>query len=762
MLTRRLRSTLATCTALAVFSLACGASAQQAAQPQADTTLKPIVLKGKRVKAGDVAADTPLASTTTAEEIAKKDIGSIQDLGRSTEPGVDFSKNDGGLFIRGLGGARVTTLIDGIPIPFLSNDGRSGAGGAPTTATNAQGGGDSFDFSSLSTLDVLRGADSSRAGNGALGGALVLRTLEPEDLIGEGRDWSGIGKLTYDSQDNSFDSSVAVAKKIQNTSILFQGGYKKGHERKSNGDVGGIGPTRTEANPGDLDQNNLLFKLRQDLEGGHRVGLTAERFDRQFENDLKTSQGATTGSSRVYAPGDFWGHDDTRRERVSLDYQFEAPDPDSLINLANLTVYWQRLTKNAGNEGTRVGTVAGPWYRDNELQESTIGATGSLESQFETGGVSHTVTLGGNVEIFKARSFLDGVDACILGTASPIALAFSCPALHADQSDMPDVDGTRLGIYLDDKMEFGNGFALTPGVRFDLFEYRPKSSGAYTDNSGFTSFGLPDGTNGHGVSPKLLATYDVRPDVQLFAQWSMAYRAPTVSELYLNFANPAQGYAVIGNADLEPETANGFEIGANLGDENFGGRVRLFHNRYKNFIDSTSAPAPGFAAGITQNFNRSKVQISGIEVSGIKRFDNGFNVHGALAFAYGRDTETNEYIRTIAPLKAVVGVGYEQETWGVDLTGIFAGGMRHEGNPATFEAPSYGLADLTGWWEPEQTKGLRIQAGIYNLFDKTYYNAVALRDTNMSVAPAAGNAYQPAPYFSEPGRSFKLSLTQRF
>jgi hemoglobin/transferrin/lactoferrin receptor protein len=90
MVSRHLRSTLATCTALAVFSLAHGASAQQAAQPQADTTLRPIVLKGKRVKAGDPAGNTPLASTTTADEIRKKDIGSLQDLGRTTEPGVDY------------------------------------------------------------------------------------------------------------------------------------------------------------------------------------------------------------------------------------------------------------------------------------------------------------------------------------------------------------------------------------------------------------------------------------------------------------------------------------------------------------------------------------------------------------------------------------------------------------------------------------------------------------------------------------------------
>ena len=58
---------------------------------------------------------------------------------------------------------------------------------------------------------MVRGADSSRIGSGALGGALVLRTLEPEDLIGEGRDWGGVAKTTYDSEDKSVGGSLAVA-----------------------------------------------------------------------------------------------------------------------------------------------------------------------------------------------------------------------------------------------------------------------------------------------------------------------------------------------------------------------------------------------------------------------------------------------------------------------------------------------------------------------------------------------------------------------
>ena len=37
---------------------------------------------------------------------------------------------------------------------------------------------------------------------------------------------------------------------------------------------------------------------------------------------------------------------------------------------------------------------------------------------------------------------------------------------------------------------------------------------------------------------------------------------------------------------------------------------------------------------------------------------------------------------------------------------------------ADFQAPGYGVMDLMGYWRPEAVKGLQLQAGVYNLFDK--------------------------------------------
>jgi hemoglobin/transferrin/lactoferrin receptor protein len=743
MVTRRLRSTLATCTALAVLSLACGAAAQQATQPQTDTTLKPIVLKGKRVKAGDPES-TPLATQTTETQIENKQIRSIEDLGRAIDPGVNFSRATNSLNIRGLEGSRVTTLVDGIPLTYLRDNARSNNGGA-----------DAIDFFALTTVNVVKGGDSSRLGDGALGGALLVRTLEPEDLIGEGRDWGGKVGTGYDSMDKSWYGGAAVAKKIENTSIMFLGTYKKGHERQNHGSVGGFGPTRTATNPADYDQSNLLFKLRQDTESGHRFGFTAERFSTEKDIDLRQAQ-TLTGT---YRPGNHESGEENRRTRVSLDYEYDAPSTDGLIDAAQATLYWQRQERALTQDSFRFTTVPGVYTRDNQIEEAGVGFTGFLDNNFRTGTVDHVFTLGTNLFLSRAEQYSAGVDSC--PAAPPYVGVFAgCAMLHTNQADMPDVDSTKIGIYAQDRMTFGDsGFSLTPGLRFDWYDHSPRNTPSFTNNASNPS--MPGGSQDSALSPKLLAEYQLNDDVTLFAQWAMGFRSPTATELYLSYGSVGS-YASIGNPDLEPETSSGFEVGSRLGDDNFGGSVNFFYTRYKNFIDGRNLTAAEITArGLNpldyqffqQQINLSKVEIFGAEFSAHKRFDSGFNVRAGLAFTRGIDLVNHTHLASVAPVKAIVGAGYETETWGVDVLWTGVGNVSYKSS-ATYKAAGYGLVDLTTWWEPEQIKGLRINAGIYNLLDKKYWDA--LNNKGTTVPPAT------ADYYSEPGRTFKLSLTQRF
>ena len=756
---RRSRSALLACTALAVLSLSTGALAQDAANGETatgeTTTLQPVVVKGKRIvrRPGSV-EDTPLAVQTTAEQLRREEINSHSDISR-LDPSVQYSPSDKGFVIRGMAGNRVTTLIDDIPQPFLSNFSR--AGSPVSSTTNADGGATAFSFNSVSTLDIVKGADSSRAGSGALGGAIVLRTLEPEDLIKEGRDWGGLGKATYDSANKGLGGSVAVAKRFDDTSVLFQGSYLRGHETKSTGMVGGLGYERDEANPANLSETNLLFKVRRELEGGHKIGVTAEHYNRDLDTELLTLRDGGTSGSRAY--DDFFGFDESRRDRISLDYQLT--EPGGFFDSIRSSIYWQNVKRDVGNQGERLSNPTGDWYRSTQLEEQSVGIASTFNKAFETGNFSHDLTIRGNFSYFWAESYTAGTDGCVRGTYP--SAAPPCGSLHVNQSDMPDVNGARLGINLDDKMRYGDSaWSVTPGLAFDWFNYSPQETAAFSvENAGYV--GMPDSKSGARLSPKLLVGYDVSPNLELFAQASMAYRAPNVNELYLRFAGspyPGASYLVLGNPDLKSETGTGFELGGNydVGDSTL--RVVGFYNRYRNFIDTRDFDSSATET-VTEYYNRARVRVAGLEVSASHTFDNGLHLNGSLSYTNAKDMDTDEAVRTVVPFKAVTGIGYSQDGWGVDLTGIFASAMRKSSSGDKFNAPGYGVANLTAWWEPEGTEGLRIQAGVYNIFDKQYWNGVALRDAT-TTAPANNNSNQPRAFYSEPGRSFRVSLTKTF
>ncbi len=386
-----------------------------------------------------------------------------------------------------------------------------------------------------------------------------------------------------------------------------------------------------------------------------------------------------------------------------------------------------------------------PYGRNNEIENESWGFSGTATKDFEYSGLNHSVRIGLDAAVASWSQYSFGL------------CSTTCPALN-NQAEVPDVDSQNLALTFEDKIEIGNtGFALTPGFRFDWFNYNPSTGGGFATNTGLSRFGdLSDRTEA-AISPKILATYDLTPDVQLYAQLAVGFRAPTVDELYSRFYNPTGRYAQLGNPDLEPEIGRGIEVGANFDTGDFTGRVAAFHTRYQNFIETvTSVDATGFT---TFNYtNVSAATISGVEASAAKTFNNGINLHASLAYAYGRNEDTDKYLRSVAPFKAIVGGGWSNDNFGFDLSSTLSAGMPDDDSTTTFDAPGYGIVDLTGWWTPEQAPGLRVQAGVYNVFDQEYFNALAVRDVNLTSVTAS----QPREWYSEPGRTFKVSITKTF
>ncbi|MCC2610725.1 TonB-dependent hemoglobin/transferrin/lactoferrin family receptor [Neorhizobium petrolearium] len=733
------------------------AYAQEATTDDQSTELKPIVLtteKGGRV------ADSPQTQTTERAKIQERMVTDFKDFARRIDAGVNFNSNTKSVNIRGLQDQRVLTTIDGIRLPWLTDP-----------RDSAQGGVNSFDFDSLSSVDITKGADSSRYGSGTLGGVVELRTLNPEDLIEEGKNFGALTKTTYDSADQSAGGNAAIAGRFNDSWLLVQGGYKKGHETENQGHIGGYGTTRTEANPADFVQKNLLVKFHQYLEGGHRFGLTADLFNR--DEDFDNMRGTTSS----YEQGGFKSGEEVDRKRFSGSYDFISPDGTDIVDQASVNIYWQKEKLNnttdairlidprafaPGGAGWHYGPPYGVYKRDNMIEQTSYGITGNAEKELEIGGVAHEFRFGGELYWQKTHQYSSGVDNCPDVDWTTVPQPYgpqSCRLLHSNASDMPDVDSVVFGAFVEDDIKLmDNRLTITPGVRFDWYSHDPKSTAAFERSPNYDPSYL-NSNDDFGISPKLRFAWQATPELELFAQYARGFRAPTVTELYQNYGAPGS-YARIGNPDLETETSNGFEIGAKYAGTDYSVSATVFNNYYRNFIDTVTIAPPGGEypiGGITGYDNINKVRIYGIELAGEWRFHPHWRTWGSFAWTNGRDSETGAYLNSVAPLRAIVGLGYAQETWGTDVSLTMAAD-RDKVSGSGFEAPGYGIVDLSAWWAPEQigevdVKGLKVQAGVFNVFDKKYWDAVSVPD---------GTTIASRDYYSEPGRTFKVSISKKF
>ncbi|WP_395335945.1 TonB-dependent hemoglobin/transferrin/lactoferrin family receptor [Novosphingobium sp. BL-8H] len=672
-----------------------------------------------------------LTTTTTAETLRERMVDSLSDYARRVDAGVNFNPNNNSINIRGLDSNRVLTTIDGIRTPWLEDGARG-----------VQGGVASFDFNSLSAIDVVKSADSSFFGTGALAGTLALRTLDPEDLLVDGKTQAGLGKVTYDSASDSIFLNQAAAVRSKDTLFLIQGGYQNGNETKNQGNTGGTGTTRTDPNPASYDQLNLLVKLHQYLPGGHRLGLTGEIFSRDYNENTLTSVGSTYST--------YLTDEKTKRKRISGSYDYQGEG--GTIREAHLVGYWQRSNLQTYTDGTRKTAPIGQYIRDSDLQVEMFGLNGNITADFQTGPISHAVTVAGEAYRTNTSQYAAGQDNCT-------AAIYSCSFLHVNQSDMPTVHGTDLGLVIQDRIGFGaaDWLHVTPGIRYDYYRRSPQDTPTYTQNAAYE--GLPAKSSDTRWSPKVLVEAQVLSKLTLYGQYSQAFRAPSATELYLTYGGTGS-YVSIGNPDLKPETSKGYEFGARFGDDKRGLRVAYYHNNYRNFIDTvtTTAAAAGlsgsFPFGVFKYMNLDRVRIYGIEASGNWEFSKSWRTWTSIAYANGKNTEDDYHLNSIPPLRAVLGVGYSHENFGLDLSGTVAASRNKVENPASDlnKTPSYGIIDATAWLRPAFAEGLRIQVGVYNLLDKTYYNALDLPDSG-----SIGKLF-----YSQPGRTVKATALISF
>lgn len=689
--------------------------------------------------------DAPATVTViTAEQIADELATDIKDLVRF-EPGVSVRRaparfgaalgtvgraGNEGFTIRGIGGNRVLVQVDGIRSPDGFSFGAQDAGRGNYT-----------DVGLVKTVEILRGPGSALYGSDGLAGVVSFTTSDPDDLILAGNAFGGFVRAQYSSADEEFAETAAVAGRAGTFSALVGYTRRDFRELDNKGTVGGVGETRTQPNPQDGQSDALLGKLVWS-DGRHRVRLTGEYLERDLHTRVLTGE----GPAFLFGPSPSWivdsltADDTTKRQRLSLDWTWSGA---GAVQYAHVAAYWQdgQDIQFSDEDRSPIGATPRPdRERLNTFENRVWGLSAEARSGFATGGLTHRVTLGGDMSWTNQKGIRDGVE-------PPAGEVFPSSAF-------PETDYMLGGVFLGHELGLLDGaLTLYPALRLDFYRLEPQDDRLYPD--------LNRAAQDHSrLSPKLGAVAKLGGTARLFANYTQGFRAPTPFQVNNFFSNPAFGYTSDPNPDLGPERSESWEGGIRFGGQNVSVSATAFTADYEDFIAQADVGGSGTPSDPTifQYVNIGRVKIEGIEAKAEMRAASGLTGRFAIAYAKGDEIlpdGTWVPLDTIDPLNLVAGIGYREPA------GRFGGELivtHHARKEATrtsataYRPDSFTILDATVFWRVAEM--LTLRAGVFNITDETYAYWSDVR--GLSATSSVTEAY------TRPGRNASASVSFRF
>ncbi|GGA67802.1 sugar transporter [Arenimonas soli] len=716
------------------LALSAPATAAEPTSPDGATTLATITVTATRTeRALDDVPST--VNVLDREELDRQLARDLKDLVRY-EPGVSVTSSFGrfglgGIRIRGLDGNRVRIQTDGIAVPDAFSIG---------SFSNANR--NFVDLDTLKAVEIVRGPASALYGSDALGGVVAFVTKDPEDYLDADQDRHVGLKFGYHGDTRGLFAGATTAFAGERWSSLLAVSARKGREVENFGDDAGVGAGRTATNPQDTRGKSLLGKLVFAPDGNQRFRLTVEGNEDVTATDVLTSVNATTLSLA--------GEDSQTRARLSLAHEMDVIDR-AFADALDWQVYRQDSETTQWTFEDRSNNTRRE--REFNFDQRVLGAMLTAHKGFDTGSVRHELTYGLEVARTDIRQKRDGLSINLAtGAATPVVMPDVFPV-----RDFPVSRTTTTSLYLQDEMLFADGdFRLVPGLRVDRYELRPEADPIFiADNPGVPLSDVRETS----VSPKLGAVWHFADRWSLFGGYARGFRSPPYNDVNLGFTNFAFGYTAIPNPDLRPETSDGYEAGLRYGGDALWLSLSAYQNDYEDFIESLRFVGfndMGLIVFQSQNVDQARIRgaelKAGLDLGALADRLHGWRAHAAMSWQRGDDRVADEPLRSVDPARAVLGIGYEADAWGVELVGSFA--QRKDrlaelspGQPA-FAPPGYGVLDLLVHWD--FAPGATFNLGVFNLGDRKVWD--------WADVPGVAADSAVLDRYTRPGRHVALSL----
>lgn len=557
----------------------------------------------------------------------------------------------------------------------------------------------------IKAVDVEVGSRSVVNGSGALGGSVAFKTVDAKDLLDNGEIIGAKIKTGYASNNSEFSQGLmlftAPVEGLDFIAAINHKGYdygKSGNKRKIGGDGNDL---------------SYLLKLGYSFLDAHRISISREHNEFKGMYPMRAEFGSWyTGQFPV---------DNRKYERDTTTLKYEYK-PSDLLNL-DVTVYNTEHKKD-----DPVLKILGV---------KTNGINANAKSVVETGALTQTLRYG--AEFYQSKNF------------------------NKPNNNYPE-KVNNYSIYAEDALIFGS-LTVTPGIRYtrhELKSYDGRAGNVKSYTYKFDEF-----------TPALALDYEILKGLNAFASYARVFRGPDVMESM--YASRAKNFEA--NKDLKATTGNSYETGLKYrGDINeassYSLSAKYFMTKYKNLIVDNGSYVTGTPPNeitISRRINAGGADISGVELLARLNLD-------ALSLAASYTHQNVKYKDRVA--KASGGyytsnvIGYRDQgdkytfnaeyafssidtLIGYNLIYFASKNTISAGDSENAKIPSYAVSDIYASYTPSsgKFKGLEINAGIYNLFNKTYASQ------SQRMADYTGN---PDYVDWEPGRNFKINVSYKF
>ena len=663
---------------------------------------------------------TPVRETPGTVTVIDSDV--IQ--GRQFETFADLVKYEPGVYvenhvtrlglngfnIRGIGGNRVMTQVDGVQTSEQFDFG-------PFNVHQV-----GLDLDALQSVEVVRSANSALYGSDALGGVVSLFTKDPADYLRGQRFYIG-AKTTWDGRAGDISGNLTLAGGTERLQASLFASVNRGNEIRTKGTVTTTDVTRTAANPQDIHSQQLLGKVVFAATPGNIWRVATEVYDTRVDTAWFSDMGVTRLGPFTYDTLDSMAVDTQARLRLSLDH--------TLVDRAGLDqlswrVYGQRNDTSQVVDRERLTFAFGPpthSTRHETVDYEQVGYGGSAQGQTWLGNPDNgvLVTFGASYKTDRFDILRDRSETN-LQTGAPVPTSLIFPTKY-----FPESDAAEVGSYVQAEIRFGR-VTLVPGVRYDHF-----TLDANQRDPVFIANLNPepvDFSNG-AVSPKVGLAAQVTDVVTIHAQYAGGFRAPAYSAINTGFTNPRGGYTTLPNAHLRAETNDNIEVGVRTAFDRASVGVTAFSNRYDDFIESTRI---GFNPRTRllefQSQNLQEAEIRGVELRGEAYVTDSVMIRGSYARIDGVEIVKDATVPplaaetplgSIAPTEGVLGIRYVHPAgrWGAELSVRLVESYQAASDENQFEPGAYQVVDLVS--HVSLAEALTLRLGLLNLTDATYF-----------------------------------------